>query len=159
MYATAKFRYNQSMKKRAKRAFALLKQDIKTILPGLLGVILYYLLVSKLFKASCPMLLITGLPCPGCGMTRCAYLLATFQWQKAFYLNPSCFFWLAYVLWFLISRYILQKKYKITQWFLYLVLIATIAIYLRGMILYFPNRIPYVHRSKNLISLLLQFLK
>lgn len=45
---------------------------------GLAGAVflVYYQIVHSVFDAFCPMLVLTGIPCAGCGLTRAAlYLL------------------------------------------------------------------------------------
>ena len=45
-----------------------------------------YKMGSKLIF--CPFKELTGLPCPGCGMTRAFWLLSEFKIKKALMLNP-----------------------------------------------------------------------
>jgi hypothetical protein len=42
--------------------------------------------------AICPFHAITGIPCPGCGMTRAMLSLGQLQFGKAMHFNPFCIF-------------------------------------------------------------------
>ena len=48
----------------------------------------------------CPIRFATGLPCPGCGVTRGMALLSHGQWERALHMNPWVFvFWPALLFW------------------------------------------------------------
>lgn len=44
--------------------------------------------VLNLFGAGCPIRYLTGLSCPGCGMTRAALAVMHLEFRKAFYYHP-----------------------------------------------------------------------
>ncbi len=54
---------------------------------GLVAAILAMRWITPPFVASCPFLLLSGLPCPLCGMTRALFLLAKADWMEAVQLN------------------------------------------------------------------------
>lgn len=57
-----------------------------------LTIVIFYS-VLQLFKITCPIKFVTGISCPGCGMTRAwLSLLLRFDIHKAFYYHPL--FWI-----------------------------------------------------------------
>ncbi len=67
-----------------------------------LGVISVFLYITKI---GCPIKRVTGISCPGCGMTRAVFAIVTLQVQKAFVCHPM--FWILpviVVLYFLWDR-------------------------------------------------------
>ena len=48
-----------------KRGFSLLLADLKRLAPAVCAVLLYAAVTQLLFDRFCPMLILTGLPCPG----------------------------------------------------------------------------------------------
>ena len=86
--------------------------DVKRFWPIPLGVGFLYVVLKKLHGAFCPMVIIFGLPCPGCGTTRAAVYLLKGQFEEAFYINPSVFLWLAFLLYIIVVRYIMGKPIK-----------------------------------------------
>lgn len=46
---------------------------------------------------------ITGVPCPGCGMTKAFLSLGSFQFKEAFSYNPFSFFLMSFLIIFVIS--------------------------------------------------------
>ena len=47
-----------------------------------------------LFQTVCPMRILFGIPCPGCGLTHAGWYVITFQWKKAWQWNPTIFLWI-----------------------------------------------------------------
>lgn len=60
---------------------------------GLAGAVflVYYQIVHSVFDAFCPMLVLTGIPCAGCGLTRAALYLLRGKGVRAAHINPSIF--------------------------------------------------------------------
>lgn len=139
------------MKKYLRIVYGRIYRDVKQYYIGILIFALYYALTIIFFKASCPFLLLTGFSCPGCGLLRCFRYILTFRFEAAVSLNPSCFLWFAFVLWLIVTRYFVGKDFKrINATLLAIVSLATVIIYLYGMITCFPNKIPYVYSRRNL---------
>ena len=52
-----------------------------------------------LFLTGCPLHKLTGLPCPGCGMSRALFCLAKLDFAGAWYYHPLVFFLPLPILW------------------------------------------------------------
>ena len=72
----------------------------------------YDILMHVVFDAFCPLVIVTGLPCPGCGMTRAIFFFATGQFARGWQMNPLGILWLLLAVWFGVMRYGLGKKAK-----------------------------------------------
>ena len=72
--------------------------------------LVYDRLVMWIFGAFCPSVIVAGLPCPGCGMTRSVFYFATGQWEKGWQMNPLGILWLLLAVYFCFMRYGLGKK-------------------------------------------------
>ena len=83
-----------------------IKKDIRQYGPGILMAVLLYFLFHGLFGAFCPSLLIMGLPCPGCGMTRAVICLFKGEFARSWALNPAAGLWVMWALLFAYNRYI-----------------------------------------------------
>lgn len=126
-------------------------KDIKTFWPGIVAFLIYYLCTIHFFGASCPMILLTGLPCPGCGLTRAFFSIFSLDFVKAFNLNPSVYGWLILFIYIFITRYIRGRKLKLVNVILISVCIFSLGWYIYSMVNFFPNKIPYVYTKKNLL--------
>lgn len=126
-------------------------KDIKNIKWALLAILLYYILTRILFREFCPMRIITGLPCPGCGATRAGLYVLTFRFKEAWQMNPTIFLWILYILYFLWQRYIGKNRRKLSNILLVFVCLCAIMCYIIGMLYYFPHREPYTYYEGNLI--------
>lgn len=131
-------------------------KDIKDLKIAILAFVIYSIIIRKIFKAFCPLLIITGFPCAGCGMTRAMYCLVTLQLKRAISLNPASPLWLMFVIWFMWNRYVrgIFNKKKTTI-FLSVVCIITLVIYIYRMINFFPGHPPMVYYKNNIIRWLL----
>lgn len=124
-------------------------KDIKDYGLAALMYLIYYIMAVTFFKASCPLVLLTGFPCPGCGILRCLKLILIFRFQDAWLINPVSFAWMFLFIWVIITRYFIGKNFKLTKVFFWIVFALTIGKYIHGMVKYFPNHIPYVYRKNN----------
>ena len=118
----------------------------------ILGFLVYYYLSHRIWGAYCPMLLVTGLPCPGCGMSRAIFFVLTLQFSRAWMMNPLAFLWTLLLILFVIMRYFLGKSVKKMQNPLILILILTIAYYVIRMKMTFPSYPPIVYRRNNVFE-------
>lgn len=90
-------------------SFHILAEDVRRLLPAVLAVSIYAILTHILFDRFCPMLILTGLPCPGCGMTRALFLVLRGSFQKAWELQPLIYGWILLGGAYGIRRYLFYK--------------------------------------------------
>lgn len=118
----------------------------------MLAVVVLYFVMRALFGAFCPSVIVTGFPCPGCGMTRAVLYLLKGQFLRSWALNPAAGLWGLWALWFAFERYIRGQKCKGLTWALCGIALFMISVYLIRMVRYFPDRPPYVYTPNNLFS-------
>ncbi len=112
----------------------------------------YYLIVHSLYDAFCPLLVVTGLPCAGCGLTRAVLYLLQGQIKRAAYINPSVFLLLIFALYCVYFRYIKGSRIKGFRAGFAMLVTGMLVIYLYRMCLYFPERVPCVYHSNNVFA-------
>lgn len=117
--------------------------------------VLLYFLFHGLFGAFCPSLLITGFPCPGCGMTRAVIFLLKGQFARSWALNPAAGLWVMWALLFAYNRYIKGGKSKALHGALFGILLFMLGAYMIRMKEYFPDKPPYVYAKGNLFERIL----
>lgn len=144
------------MKAYMKKVCRRMLPDLKVIIPVTLGYFLYHFIAMKLWNASCPLLLILGIPCPGCGLTRGLLCLLRFNFSGAAIINPTIYAWALFFIIYVLTKYFLGKGERIRTIALLTVTFITIVYYAYGMIRFFPGRIPYVYNPNNLTSFLLK---
>lgn len=116
-------------------------------------VLLFCLLIfSGNFR--CYTKLITGIPCPGCGMTRAYSSLFHLQIKEAFFYHPL--FLLPPVVLLLL---LLQKKKLFTtpRWLWGIILIVFLGVYAIRMYLYFPDTAPMTYEPNAVLPRLALF--
>lgn len=101
--------YNILMKQ-ITSAFRKLIMDCKVYWVPLLLIVLYLLLTQWIFHASCPSVILFGLPCPACGLTRAGLLTLTGHFIQAAGCNPTVFLWGALVIYCGWNRYALNRQ-------------------------------------------------
>jgi len=126
--------------------------DLKNNYIAILLIIITYILITNIFGAFCPSVIVTGLPCPGCGMTRAVIAIFTGRFEAAMHYNPVAILWLLWALYFVISRYIIGKPDKWISHTLSIICIITIIIYVIRMVMYFPDETPMTYYKNNIMS-------
>ena len=83
--------------------------------------------VNYIFGTICPIAILLGVPCPGCGMTRAVIAVLHGQFIQAASYNAAVYVWAAYAVFWIIDRYIFEnKKKKISMTVIIVVCILTI---------------------------------
>ncbi|MBE5862871.1 MAG: DUF2752 domain-containing protein [Lachnospiraceae bacterium] len=109
------------------RILKYLKKNQKQLLDAagaVLAVALLYLFFH-LTGIGCPIKFLTGISCPGCGMTRACISVATFHFRQAWHFHPLVYLLPVALLVYLFRRRISSKIYKILI-FTFLLLFVTI---------------------------------
>lgn len=137
-----------------------IKTDIINAKWVILGLTVYYLITYLLFQESCTTRILTGFPCPGCGMTRAMILLLTGHLAESMQMHPMAPLWLLLGIIFFIRRYVLGRELheekKIGIWAVVLC-VCMVGLYIYRMMKYFPNQVPLVY-SPTKISMFLKVL-
>lgn len=107
--------------------------------------VLYFPLVYFLFGTICPIKGITGIPCPGCGMTRALGLLLTGHFALSFQMHPMLIFWILYAGYFAVMRYLYRRNPKGMIPLLVVLCAAMFAVYGYRMLTLFPNQEPMTY--------------
>lgn len=131
-------------------------RDIRQYGPGVLAAAILYFVLHRLFNAFCPSVVLTGFPCPGCGMTRALLYLFKGQFARSWALNPAAVFWVVWAMLFAYWRYGKGRRSKTIVWMACGIVLFMILAYIIRMELYFPDRPPYTYTKDNLFSRWLQ---
>lgn len=129
-----------------------IKKDIMDYWVGIVAAVCYYYITKLLFRAFCPMILVSGLPCPGCGMTRAVFLLLTGQWERSWNLQPMAALWVLFVLYCFIRRYVMGKKIAGFYIICITLFVLLFLYYLFRMATVFPSYPPMVYRRSNFLA-------
>ena len=129
-----------------------IRSDIKNYYMAILLFIALNIVVRKVFRAFCPFLIVTGLPCAGCGMTRAVFCFLTGQFERGMNLNPAAPLWILWIAAFVINRYILGKNSKWIRVLLGMVVVITLVIYLYRMLTQFPSYPPMTYYRNNIMA-------
>ena len=132
-------------------------QDIKNLWPAAIAVIIYTVLVKLIFHAFCPMVVVTGFPCPGCGMTRSLFFLLTGRIGQSVWIHPMGIPIAGLICYFLWNRYILGRTAKGMKGLIIVAIVLLVVLYVWRMHLYFPSRPPYVYAEDNILAKTLPF--
>lgn len=117
---------------------------------------IYILLTYKLEVNNCILKNLTGMPCPGCGMTRAGIALLHFDFVGAFNYNPMIF------LLPIIAIVLIFKEYKFiallnnSKIFWVLMLAILVVTFVLRMIYVYPN-VPLDYNEHNLLSIVISW--
>lgn len=135
-----------------KKIWGRIWEDLKDIRWVILSLCLYWLAARIWFHNFCPMVILTGLPCPGCGMTRAALKLATFQFAAAWNYNPAIYLWALWGIHAVRYRYIKGERIAHKNLTLGVVLVVTLVVYCYRMAVVFPAEVPMAYRYDNFLA-------
>lgn len=144
--------FHKKMKKILKDGFVLLKNDIKKAKWAVIFIIAYFVFGSRILHSICPMVWITGFPCPACGLTRAGIRLLHLDFQGAWQMHPFIYAVAAGIAIFAGERYICKKPVR--KWFKVSCVICIgfmVIYYIWRMYRYFPNRPPMSYYRYNLL--------
>lgn len=128
-------------------------KDIKKY--GLLAIacIVYIVVSCSILGAVCPLRITTGLPCPGCGMTRAIQCLLKFRFKEAFLMHPFCYILLAVIVYYIVGYYILGRTLKKFKFIIIGIVICALMFYVYRIIRYYPNMEPMVsHYNESILG-------
>ena len=128
--------------KRIRKVFELLWKDIWTLRYVILVFIAYFFIGKNFLYSMWPMVVITAVPCPGCGLTRADFAVLRGDFALAWKLHPFVYVLGGYVLLFAYRRYIMQKEVKSMAKYLIVIAVAMIGYYIYRMVKYFPGDAP-----------------
>ena len=128
-----------------------IRLDIKKYKWTILIFVIFYVIIKKIFKAFCPLVILTGFPCPACGMTRAILFLLTGQFERSFRIHPMAILWVILALYCIIMRYLLGKRVAYFKSIVIVLLLAMIVYYIYRMITLFPNQPPMSYTRNNLL--------
>jgi len=157
-FRTNESRNEKKMKSITKRQ-VIQKRIVKDVLEfkwAIICLVIYYLLTNDVFHAFCPMVIATGLPCPGCGVTRSIFYLLTGQISRSFALSPFALFWILLGVWFVYERYVQGKKVKGIYPLIGCIFVAMMVYYVYRMYTAFPFIPPMIYREDNVLNNLLE---
>ena len=115
-------------------------------------------LLNLLFHRSCPVVLLSGYPCPGCGITRAFWLFFTLHPIRAFQYNPTYPLWLMVIFAAIWQRYFRGQSLKRLYYPLLFTAIITLVVYIYRIVFLFPGSEPMIYNSHNLFALVRSFL-
>lgn len=100
----------REIKNRAQEAYHLLWKEIYQMRKAILLMLCYILFTQIVFHTVCPVAYLFHVPCPACGLTRSAFYVFSFQWDRAWNLHPLIFLWIPYLGYLAWNHYWLQRR-------------------------------------------------
>lgn len=159
MYGVRKMRGKMPEEDHTYTLRELLRRDLKNLrIPALLFLI-YFLIGRKFLYSLCPSVLLTGFPCPGCGLTRAVFSILKGNFAAAWYLNPFSYAAVILALMFAVQRYIRRKDVGCLKKYLAAAAVGMILFYIYRMLRYFPGEPPMSYYKGNLLNRILQMIK
>ena len=138
-----------------RRALKLLWKDIKDIKWAIIIIIAYFALGRYFLYSLCPMVIVTGLPCPGCGLTRAGFALLRLDLAGAYRIHPFIYPIAGYIAVFGWNRYIMGRRMgKKLKAGLTVLMVLVILFYGWRMWMYFPGEPPMSYYERNLLRFL-----
>ena len=140
-----------------KTVFRRIIKDLRDNRAPIIAIAILWVLTEIIFHRFCPVVIMTGFPCPGCGLTRALFNLITLHPIKALEYNPSYPLWVALAVAFFIRRYVQGRSTTVLRYPMMAVCLITIGIYIWRMTHVFPAKEPMVYFHGNVLARLNPF--
>ena len=140
-----------------KRAYSRFRADIRKGKGAILGIALFYFLLIQFSYSTCPLLMITGIPCPCCGMTRAVFSLLKGNFILAAELNPMVFPGIVLAAAFVVLRYFTDRKSGCLRTMAVVFVVLLLTVYAYRMWKCFPDQWPMLYYEGNLMNRILRF--
>lgn len=151
------------MKKYIKETFECVRADVRAYWKGIVWaivlIIVHIVILSKYLMSICPVVWITGYPCPACGLTRAGICILRGEFIEAWELHPFIYVIIFFTVAVVICRYLFHRK--AVKWMKIALVVGTIAMvlyYIYRFYRYFPDQQPSVYCPNNLLNLTRLFL-
>lgn len=142
-----------------KKAFQLLWLDIKRLRYGIVAAICYWIVIRFVFHNGCPFVVLTGFPCPACGLTRAALHLMKGEWTAALKMNVAIYPIVILSVIAVIRRYFMQKSVKYLLKYVIVLLVLMLVYYAYRMVAFFPAEPPMTYYYNNLLRFIVKYLE
>lgn len=121
---------------------AYLREDVKHYWRSVLIAAAVIVLLNLLFGTVCPLRILFGLPCPGCGMTRGFLSLLRLDFASAVTAHPLSPAFFLLLLLFPVFRYGKRERFGAWVRLFALLLILLLPVYVYRMLTAFPGEAP-----------------
>lgn len=142
-----------------KNAVKLLWKDIKNLKTPLIISVIFLGFMELVLHNGCLFVVLTGFPCPACGLTRAGVHVVKGEWAWACKLNFMIFPIIILSLAAIVYRYFLQKSLKSLRKYLIVIILAMIVYYIYRMITQFPGEPPMTYYYSNFILKLVKWVR
>lgn len=117
----------------------LISKILKSSLFWIVLYLIYALIMNILKLESCPVKLLIGLPCPGCGMTRAVICLLKLDFKGSFRYNALWLILLFIVVVAILKKYGIFKKLYYSRVFWMVIGATILTYYILRLIYVYPN--------------------
>jgi len=126
-------------------------RDIKEYKAVIISLTLYFIIVWSFFYTSCGLVLLTGYPCPACGITRASFSILRGNLVHAWILHPFAYVFLLLTLVAITRRYFLKQSIQNLKKWLIIIIVGLCVFYIYRIWRYFPGEPPMSYYNGNLL--------
>lgn len=117
---------------------------------------LYYFITDYYFHEFCPFRILTGLPCPACGITRAVLMIFRLDLYDALIMNPTAYLWIIFIIYLLWQRYFIFRWQRFNTLIVIIISIFSLVWFAFRFSQLFPQQEPYTYFNGCLLKRLLK---
>jgi hypothetical protein len=100
----------------------------------------------------CLSIIVFGIPCPACGITRASFLLLTGHFYESFHMHPLLFLVITGIILYPLLKSSTQRYKFFMNLYVIITIVAFLCLYFYRMLKYFPYEEPMVYYKDNLFA-------
>jgi len=120
---------------------------------------LYFILANYFFGFISPTMIIFGIPCPACGMTRAGFLFLSGNFAESFRMHPLFIPTIIFLASLVLFKFFWKDKIKYIQSLSILLLLCFLALYVYRMVVLFPDYQPMVVNNESIFHTIMDLLR
>lgn len=136
-----------------RKKWEIFKTDVLRYYKGIILVVLYLGIVAGVLRLPvCPLVYMTGYPCPACGITRAMILFLTGDFPGAWQMHPFFYALLAAAATASLFRYGLGRDISWMKYVIAGIIIGGIVYYIYRMAVLFPQQEPMIYYESSILG-------
>lgn len=136
-----------------------IKHLVKQYRISILLILISFYILKRLMGTVCYSAILLGIPCPACGLTRAAGLLASGRFRESFHMHPLLFLVIIGVILYPMLKSTTRNYKLFMNIYVIITMVTFVCLYIYRMLNLYPAVEPMVYHKDNMLAKLLAIIQ